>query len=98
MLYGALYPILIWIPGNIELEAVEDDDDDVEQTVLGEEDKVELEVRELDREEDEEYINEEIDDKDCGDEESEVLDKDDADSSHRQSSVVVKLTQISKVN
>jgi hypothetical protein len=60
--------------------------------VLGEEDKVELEVRELDREEDEEYINEEIDDKDCSDEESEVLDKDDADSSHRQSSVVVKLT------
>ena len=98
MLYGALYPIFIWIPGNIELEAVEDDDDDVEQTVLGEEDKVELEVRELDREEDEEYINEEIDDKDCSDEESEVLDKDDEDSSHRQSSVVVKLTQISKVN
>ena len=93
MLYGALYPILIWIPGNIELEAVEDDDDDVEQTVLGEEDKVELEVRELDREEDEEYINEEIDDKDCSDEESEVLDKDDADSSHRQSSVVVTLTK-----
>jgi hypothetical protein len=60
--------------------------------VLGEEDKVELEVRELDREEDEEYINEEIDDKDCSDEESEVLDKDDADSSHRQSSVVVTLT------
>ena len=93
-----IYPILIWIPGNIELEAVEDDDDDVEQTVLGEEDKVELEVRELDRKEDEEYINEEIDDKDCSDEESEVLDKDDEDSSHRQSSVVVKLTQISKVN
>ena len=66
--------------------------------MLGEEDKVELEVRELDREEDEEYINEEIDDKDCSDEESEVLDKDDEDSSHRQSSVVVKLTQISKVN
>ena len=93
-----IYPILIWIPGNIEREAVEDDDDDVEQTVLGEEGKVELEIRELDRKEDEEYIDEEIDDKDFSDEESEVLDKDDEDSSHRQSSVVVKLTQISKVN
>ena len=35
-------------------------DDDVEQTVLGEEDKVELDRRELDREEKEEYIEGEM--------------------------------------
>jgi hypothetical protein len=35
-------------------------DDDVELTVLGEEDKVELDRRELDREEKEEYIEGEM--------------------------------------
>ena len=43
------------IPANIEVI-----DDDVEQTVFGEEDKVELDRRELDREEKEEYIEGEM--------------------------------------
>ena len=45
---------------------------------------------ELDREKEEEYIEDDIDDKDGINE--------DEDSSHRQSSVVVTLTRISKVN
>ena len=75
----------IQIPCKIELETSEDDDD-VEQTGLGEEEKVELDMRELEREE-EEYIEEEMaEDK-----------QEDDDSSHRQSSVVTTLSKISEV-
>ena len=86
--YSILNKISVWvnegcrifqIPANIEVT-----DDDVEQTVLGEEDKVELDRRELDREEKEEYIEEETgEDKQM-----------EEDSSHKQSSVVMKLTKI----
>ena len=48
----------ISIPDVIELE-ISEDIDDVEQTRLGEEEKVELDMRELEREE-EEYIEEEM--------------------------------------
>jgi len=66
-----------------------EDDDDVEQTGFDEEEEVELEMGELDSEE--EYIEEEIDDKDGSNKEIELLNEDDEDSSHRQFSVVVAL-------
>ena len=52
-------------------------------------------MRELDREE-EEYIEEDIDDKDGCIEEIEVINEDDEDSSHRQSSVVMALAKYQK--
>ena len=58
---------------------------------------VELEIIELDREREEEYVEEEMSDEDGSNEEIEVPnDEEDDDSSQRQSSVVSKLTKMSE--
>ena len=66
--------------------------------VSDDEEEVELEMGELGREEEEEYVEEEMSDEDGSNEEIEVLDEEVEDSSQRQSSVVSKLTKCQKLN